>query len=447
MMERVPTILIVDDEVSNLDSLERIFAKEDMRVVRATSGKEAVDVFKRHEVDVVLTDLLMPGMSGTDLLKALRALGPEVEVVMMTAYGTVETAVDAMKEGAYDFVEKPLKKMTIVKTVRKALERRSLVMENRQLRQQITSQRDRTIVGNSPPWRRTLEFASQAAPSMANVLIQGESGTGKELLARYIHDNSPRSGGSFVAVNCAAVPETIIEGEMFGYERGAFTGAVQKRDGFFKQAEGGTLFLDEVGEVPPQVQVKLLRVIQEGEYTPLGGKQRNADVRLIAATNKDLAQEVGEGRFREDLFYRLNVMLIESPPLRHRRDDIPLLADHFLKVFTKRDGKPLVGISELAMNRLMDYSWPGNIRELENAIERAVVIARDETVGPADLPDAIEQEGEPATSISITVGTSLDDIERLVIRETLKHTKGDKKLAAHLLGIAPRTIYRKLENL
>ncbi|MBW2261928.1 MAG: sigma-54-dependent Fis family transcriptional regulator [Deltaproteobacteria bacterium] len=446
-MDSVPTILIVDDEVHNLDSLERIFKKEEMRVVRATSGKEAIEIFKRHEVDVVLTDLLMPGMSGVDLLKALRALAPEAEVVMMTAYGTVETAVDAMKEGAYDFVEKPLKRMTIVKTVRKALERRSLVMENRQLRQQITSQKQRTIVGNSPPWRRTLELASQAAPSMANVLIQGESGTGKEILARYIHDNSPRSGKAFVAVNCAAVPETIIEGEMFGYERGAFTGAVQKREGFFAQAGGGTLFLDEVGEVPPQVQVKLLRVIQEGEYMPLGGKQEIADVRLIAATNKDLALEVSEGRFREDLFYRLNVILIESPPLRHRRDDITLLADHFLKVFALRDGKDVSTISELTMNRLMDYSWPGNIRELENAIERAVVLARGSSVEPGDLPDAVKAEDRVSESIHVTVGTSLEDIERLVIRETLKHTGGDKKLAAHLLGIAPRTIYRKLENL
>jgi len=446
-MERVPTILVVDDEASSLESLERIFVKEGMRVVRATSGREAVEVFKRHEVDVVLTDLLMPGMSGAELMRALRTLAPEVEVVMMTAYGTVETAVDAMKDGAYDFVEKPLKKAAIVKTITKALEKRYLVVENRQLRQQISSQRERTIVGNSPPWRRTLELSLQAAPSMANVLIQGESGTGKELLARYIHEHSPRSGGPLVTVNCAAIPETIIEAEMFGYERGAFTGAVQKREGFFTQATGGTIFLDEVGEVPPQVQVKLLRAIQEGEFTPLGGRQQSADVRIIAATNKDLAQEVAEGRFREDLFYRLNVILIECPPLRHRRDDIPLLADHFVRAFALRDGKDVRSISELAMNRLMDYPWPGNIRELENAMERAVVLAKKDVVEADDLPDAIQRQSRPAEAIQVTVGTSLDDIERLVIRETLKHTGGDKKLAAHLLGIAPRTIYRKLENL
>ncbi len=446
-MQPAPTILIVDDEKSNLDSLERIFDKEGMRILRAPAGKDAVEIFKRHQVDVVLTDLLMPGMSGVELLRALKTLSPEVEVILMTAYGTVETAVDAMKEGAYDFIEKPFKKMVIVKTVTRALEKRSLVVENMRLRQQINSQKDRTIVGNSPPWRRTLALAAQAAPSMANVLIQGESGTGKELLARYIHDSSPRATGSFVAVNCAAIPETIIEGEMFGYERGAFTGAVQRREGFFAQARAGTLFLDEVGEVPPHVQVKLLRVIQEGEYTPLGGRQEFADVRLIAATNKDLALEVAEGRFREDLFYRLNVVLMESPPLRHRRDDIPLLADHFLTVFARRDGKSINGISPQAMNLLMDHSWPGNIRELENAIERAVVIARGETVEAGDLPEAVVAADRPSEEIRVTVGTSLEDIERLVIRETLRHTGGDKKLAAHLLGIAPRTIYRKLELL
>jgi two-component system response regulator HydG len=441
------TLLIIDDEESNLRSLEKIFAREGYKVLTAPAGKEGLDLLRGHDVDVIVTDLLMPGMSGAELLRAARALSPEVEVILMTAYGTVETAVEAMKDGAYDFVEKPLKKMAISKSVRMALERRRLVQENKRLRVQLSSSSKREIVGNSPLWRQTLDLARQAAGSMANVLILGESGTGKEVLARFIHSNSDRAGKPFIAVNCAAIPETIIEAELFGYEKGSFTGAVTKREGYISQSHGGTLLLDEVGDIPLHVQVKLLRVLQEGEYTPLGGQQRMADFRLIASTNKELAQEVSDGRFRDDLYYRINVVEITCPPLRHRKDDVPILAGTFLKKFAARDGKSIQDFTEAAAKRLTDYGWPGNIRELENTVERAVVLAKGNMIDLAELPRTIIEESAPRGTIQISIGTPLEEIERIVIRETLKKTEGDKKLAAHLLGIAPRTIYRKLENL
>jgi len=442
-----PAILIIDDEDSNLRSLEKIFVKEGYRVFTAHNGKEGLDIVRTKEIDVIVTDLLMPGMSGVDLLRAVKTMNPEIEVIMMTAYGTVETAVEAMKEGAYDFVEKPLKRVFITKSVQKALERRKLVLENRNLHARLKTRVTKEIIGQSPAWRQTLDIARQTARSMANVLIVGESGTGKEVLARFIHSISDRAEKPFIAVNCAAIPETIIEAELFGYEKGAFTGAIARREGYIAQANGGTLLLDEIGEIPLQVQVKLLRVLQEGEYTPLGGIQKNADFRLIASTNRDLKQEVAEGRFREDLYYRINVVEIECPPLRNRRDDIPILAEYFLKNFSIRDGKQVEGFSQEAMKRMIDYTWPGNIRELENTVERAVVLTRTRIIDLCDLPASITQYQTPTETIQISIGTPLEEIERMVIRETLKKTGGDKKLAASLLGIATRTIYRKLDSL
>src|SRR5882724_10048278 len=292
------TVLVVDDEASNLASLEKIFQREGLRVFTADGAKTALEQCRKHRVQVVLTDLMMPGTTGVELLRAIKEISPDTEVVLMTAYGTVETAVQAMRDGAYDFVEKPLKRMTIVKSVRKAAERQSLVAENRSLRQELKLLTTREIVGQSPALRRVLDVATQAAPSSATVLVLGESGTGKERLARYIHERSARARGAFVAVNCAAIPETILEAELFGHERGSFTGAVARREGRFARARGGTLFLDEIGELTPSVQVKLLRVIQEGEYEPVGGHPVRADMRLLAATNRDLAAEVEAGRFR-----------------------------------------------------------------------------------------------------------------------------------------------------
>jgi DNA-binding NtrC family response regulator len=439
------TVLVVDDEASNLASLQKIFEREQMRVLVADSAKVALDLVRKHRVQVVLTDLMMPGTSGLELLKAVKEVAPDAEVVVMTAYGTVETAVQAMREGAYDFVEKPLKRMTIVKSVRKAAERQKLVVENRSLRQELKLLTTREIIGQSPVLRRVLDVATQAAPSTATVLVLGESGTGKELLARYLHGKSARASGPFVAVNCAAIPESILEAELFGHERGAFTGAVARREGRFAKARGGTLFLDEIGELSPAVQVKILRVLQEGEYEPVGGNTVVSDARIIAATNRDLAAEVEAGRFREDLYYRLNVIALTAPPLRSRREDVALLVDHFLGIYCKKNGRARLGVPREVLVRLTDYSWPGNVRELENVIERAAVLCRGDLLRLEDLPDSVAQASAPTPdALSFPIGTPLDEVEMRMIRETLKHTQGDKPLAAQLLRISARTIYRKL---
>jgi len=439
------TVLVVDDEPSNVASLEKIFGREGMRVLTADGAKTALEVARKHRVQVVLTDLMMPGVNGVELLKALKEITPDTEVVLMTAYGTVETAVQTMREGAYDFVEKPLKRMNIVKSVKKAAERHSLVAENRSLREELKLLTTREIVGQSAALRRVLDVATQAAPSSATVLVLGESGTGKELIARYIHGKSGRAAGPFVAVNCAAIPESILEAELFGHERGAFTGAVSKREGRFARARGGTLFLDEIGELTPAVQVKLLRVLQEGEYEPVGGNPVKADVRIVAATNRDLASEVEAGRFREDLYYRLNVIAVTAPPLRNRAEDVPLLVDHFLGVYCKKNGRPRLIVPPEVIRKLTDYSWPGNVRELENVIERATVLCRSDTLRLDDLPDAVAQASAPAPSaLTFAIGTPLEEVEHRLIRETLAYTSGDKSLAAQLLGISTRTIYRKL---
>jgi DNA-binding NtrC family response regulator len=439
------TVLVVDDEPSNLASLQKIFEREQMRVLTADSAKAALDVVRKQRVQVVLTDLMMPGTSGLELLKAVREVAPDTEVVVMTAYGTVETAVQAMRDGAYDFVEKPLKRMTIVKSVRKAAERQSLVVENRSLRQELKLLTTREIVGQSGTLRRVLDVATQAAPSSATVLILGESGTGKELLARFVHGKSGRASGPFVAVNCAAIPESILEAELFGHERGAFTGAVNRREGRFAKARGGTLFLDEIGELSPAVQVKILRVLQEGEYEPVGGNTVKSDARIVAATNRDLAAEVEAGRFREDLYYRLNVIALTAPPLRSRREDIPLLVDHFLGVYCRKNGRARLSVPREVLARLSDYGWPGNVRELENVVERAAVLCRGDVLRIEDLPDAVAQAtAPPPSALTFAIGTPLDEVEMRMIRETLKHTQGDKPLAAQLLRISARTIYRKL---
>ena len=439
------TVLVVDDEASNLASLEKIFQREGMRVFTADGAKSALELVRRHRVQVVLTDLMMPGTSGAELLRALKEVSPDTEVVLMTAYGTVETAVQAMRDGAYDFVEKPLKRMTIVKSVRKAAERQSLVAENRSLRQELKLLTNREIVGQSPALRRVLDVATQAAPSSATVLILGESGTGKELIARYIHSKSGRAAGPFVGVNCAAIPESILEAELFGHERGAFTGAIAKREGRFARARGGTLFLDEIGELSPAVQVKILRVLQEGEYEPVGGHTVKADARIVAATNRDLVSEVETGRFREDLYYRLNVIAVTAPPLRARREDIPLLVDHFLGVYCTKNGRARLTIPSDVLRKLMDYSWPGNVRELENVVERAAVLCRAEVLSLSDLPDAVASATpRPPSELTFAIGTPLSEVEQRMIRDTLSHTGGDKSLAAQLLGISTRTIYRKL---
>ncbi|MCB9707233.1 MAG: sigma-54-dependent Fis family transcriptional regulator [Myxococcales bacterium] len=445
MTEGTITIVVVDDEASNRESLEKIFQREKFRVLLAENGQVALDLCRQHRVHVVLSDLMMPGMTGLDLIKALKTVSPDTETVMMTAYGTIETAVSAMREGAYDFVEKPLKRAQIVKTIRKAVERHALITENRLLKLQLSSLNNKAIIGSSPALRRALEVATQAAPSTASILILGQSGTGKELLARHIHQHSNRHG-AFIAVNLSALPDSIVEAELFGYEPGAFTGAERRRDGRIAQADGGTLFLDEIGELAPQVQVKLLRVLQHREYEPLGGKTRQADFRLVTATNRDLYGEVTTGNFREDLYYRLNVIAITAPRLSDRKSDIPLLVDHFLDLYCRRNQKPEIVISKPALERLMGYNWPGNVRELENIVERLVVLSTGTRVDVEDLPPPISTVAPHQGDLVFTIGTPLQELETRAIRATLDHTGGDKQLAAQLLGISARTIYRKLET-
>ncbi len=443
-----PVILIVDDDEGNRSSLGRIFSREGFSVLYAVTGEEGLAQLRGNMVNVMVTDLKMPGMDGLELLRSARAISPEVEVILMTAYGTVETAVEAMKVGAYDFVTKPFRKAQIVKAVRQALEKQSLVLENKSLRAQLAHiLGDREIIGTSPAMKRTLDLIRQAAPSTATVLLEGKSGTGKELLARTVHTISPRREHPFIAVNLAALPETIIESELFGYEKGAFTGATGRKEGRFSLADKGTLFLDEVAEIPPQMQVKLLRVLQEGEFERLGGVNTvKVDVRIVGATNKDLAEEVSAGRFRQDLYYRLNVINVKIPSLRERSEDIPLLATHFLRTFAEQNGKKVECFSPEAMDLLEGYHWPGNVRELQSVVERAVVLARQEVIGPDDLPATVTTGQMEVPAMVISLGTPLEEIEQKVIRETLRMTKGDKRLAARLLGIATRTIYRKVDK-
>lgn len=444
-------ILVVDDERGILESLRKIFEREGYVVSTTDSGEEALAQLRAARIDLVLADIMMPKMSGMELLRATKAIAPGTEVVMMTAFGTVENAVECMREGAYDFISKPLRRAIVVRSAQRALERRALMHENRVLREAISSDGGRDIVGQSAAMQRTLELVQQAAPSLATMLLMGQSGTGKELLARHIHRLSDRSSKPFVAINCAALPETLLETELFGHERGAFTGAAARREGRFERADGGTIFLDEIGETSPAVQVRLLRVLQEGEIERVGGESTvRVDVRVVAATNRNLEEDVAHGRFREDLYYRLNVIQVRVPPLSERYGDVPLLAQHFLQRYAEKNRKPMRGLSEAAIKALDSYHWPGNVRELENTLERAVVLCRSDVVGLDDLPDTIvkraaSSESKPtADGIFVPFGMPLEEIERRIILTTLERTGGDKKTAARLLGIAARTIYRKL---
>jgi len=437
-------VLVVDDEEANRQALERILSRERYRVRHAATGREALASLRAERPDLMLTDLRMPGMSGLELLRAARTLEPDLEVIVMTAYGTVETAVEAMKEGAWDFVTKPLRRSDLVRAVRKALEKRALVVENRSLKDRLAQATQSELIGRSPAMHRLLEEGRQVADSLASVLITGESGTGKGLLARWIHQASPRREHRLITVNCAALPEALLESELFGHEAGAFTSARQRKAGRFDLARGGTLFLDEVTEMLPQVQVKLLRVLQDGEYERVGGtKTLRADVRIIAATNRSPEQAIADGQLREDLFYRLNVIRLEVPPLRRRPSDIPLLARHFAGIHARRNGRPVTGISAEALVALSSWSWPGNVRELENAIERAVVLSRGDILQTTDLPPAIRQYSVAPDTLTFAVGTPLKTVERRMIEATLSQTDGDKALAAQLLGITARTIYRR----
>jgi two-component system response regulator HydG len=456
MAEQLPTgnpvhLIVVDDEPGILTSLRKIFEREAIAVTATDSGEHALACLRESGAQVILADVMMPKMNGIDLLRAVKAASPATEVVMMTAFGTVENAVECMRQGAYDFIVKPLKRAIVVRSVQRAVERHRLLHENLVLRAAVEAAQTQPVIGQSAAMRRTLQMVRQAAPSAATILLTGESGTGKELLARTVHRCGESSDGPYVPVNCAALPETLLETELFGHEKGAFTGATGRRIGRFERADGGTIFLDEIGETSPAVQVRLLRVLQESEIERVGANEVvPVNVRVVAATRRNLKEDVADGRFREDLFYRLNVIPIHIPPLRERHGDVALLAQHFLAHYCAKNKKPLAGFSEAATAALEAYAWPGNVRELENAIERAVVLCRSESIGVGDLPDALggaRPPEEPKEGMLVPYGLSLQEIELQIIRETLRRNANDKKKTAYLLGVAPRTIRRKIEEI
>jgi len=385
------TLLVADDDPGLRESLERTLTREGYKVVLASDGRAALERVQAGGVDLIVTDLRMPGLTGLELLRAAKAIMPDVDVILLTAFGTVEEAVKAMKDGAYDFLTKPFRREQLIKLVDKALERRDLIEQNKALKKQLEDIRAKgQMIGASPSFRRMLTLVEQVADSSATILIQGESGTGKELVARTIHERSARRNGPFVAVNCAALPETLLESELFGYEKGAFTGAVGRKEGRFELANGGTLFLDEVADLSLVTQPKILRMLQEGEFERLGGtRSLQVDVRIVAATNQDLSEMVKEKRFREDLYYRLNVITVRVPPLRERHEDIRVLAQHYLRVYAAKNGRKLEGFSNEALERLESYAWPGNVRELENLIERTVLLARKDRIDAEDLPEEV----------------------------------------------------------
>ncbi len=437
-------VLVVDDEASNRTALERILVREQLEVIHASDGEEALQRVRIERPHLMLTDLKMPGITGLELLKLARSLNPSLEVIVMTAYGTVENAVEAMKEGAADFVTKPLRRADIVRAVRRALERRRLVIENQELRDELARTRQDDVVGRSAPIQGLMEEARQVADSLATVLLTGESGTGKGRLARWIHEHSPRREHKLITVNCGALPESLLESELFGHEPGAFTGAQGRREGRFDLARGGTLFLDEVTEMSPSVQVKLLRVLQDGEYERVGGTRTlTADVRILAATNRDPEDAIQHGALREDLYYRLNVIRLQVPTLHARRDDIPLLAHHFLKQHAARNRREVAAFAPEVIEALCGWHWPGNVRELENAIERAVVLCRGDTIELEHLPVALRAIPPQPDALTFRLGTPLKEVERTMIEATLAACDGDKPMAARLLGITARTIYRR----
>src|SRR5499426_668219 len=448
-MPEPASILVADDDPGLRESLERTLAREGYRVVVASDGQAALERLQGGGVDLVLTDLKMPGLSGIELLRAAKAIAPDVDVILLTAFGTIEEAVKAMKDGAYDFLTKPVQRAQLQRVIRQALERRDLIQQNRALQQRLDALlKQGDVIGASPAFRRMMTLVQQVADSSATVLVQGESGTGKELVARAIHERSPRRQGPFVAVNCAALPETLLESELFGYEKGAFTGAAGRKEGRFELASGGTLFLDEVADLSLVTQPKILRVLQEGEFERLGGTRTlQVDVRIVAATNRDLSEMVKDKRFREDLYYRLNVITVRVPPLREHPEDIRLLAQHYLRVYSAKNGRKLEGFSTEAIARLESYAWPGNVRELENLVERSVLLARKDRIDAEDLPEEVMGvKRPPRDAILELVGTPLADIEERLLDETLRITGGNKTQAAELLGIDVRTVARKLER-
>jgi two-component system NtrC family response regulator len=440
-------ILVVDDEPAQLELLSGFLNKQGFETVLADSGSKALEIFRQEPIDLVITDQKMPDMSGLDLLKAVRLVNPETAVVVITAYGTVDTAVAAIKSGAADYLSKPVNLDELLYRVEQVRERRRLLTENRELREALQSHhRIDGIIGEGGRMLEVFSLVRRVASSEATVLIRGESGTGKELIAKAIHYGSPRASGPMIRVNCAALPEALLESELFGHEKGAFTGALAARKGRFELADGGTLFLDEIGDLPLPLQAKLLRVLQEKEFERLGSsKPIRVNVRILVASHRDLEALLKAGQFREDLYYRLNVVTISLPPLRERREDLPLLMDHFLRLFSEKNQKTIRGVTQEAREILLRYDYPGNVRELENIIERAVVLTRDDVIGRADLPlctQGLEGEEPKEASLPATV----EAVERKMITEALARSGGIQTRAAELLGISERALRYKLNK-
>lgn len=447
MAEGTARILIVDDEPSLREYLGIALEREGYEVGKAESGEEARRLLEEDAYDLALVDLRMPGADGLEVLRRAKGVDPTLMVMMMTAYSTVETAVEAMKEGAFDYLIKPFKTEVLKAQIRRALEHRALHRENVWLRREVeTKYRFENIVGKSPKMQELFETILRVGGSRATVLVTGERGTGKELVARAIHFNSPRKGGSFVPVNCSAIPQELMESELFGHVKGAFTGAVASREGVFELAHGGTLFLDEISEIPLTLQVKLLRVIQEREFRRVGGtKEIRVDVRIISATNRNLAEAVVKGSFRDDLFDRLNVVQLNVPPLRDRTEDIPLLVYHFLQRFSSEVERPIKQVAPEALALLEAYQWPGNVRELENVIERAVTLARSDRIDVADLPESVHRssQNQPAPielpSGGISIERVVAGVERSLLEQALRRTGGVQTRAAELVGCSLRS--------
>lgn len=444
-------ILIVDDEEGMRRLLARVLSREGYEANAVGGGAEALQLIAAEKYDLVITDIKMPGMGGLELLQEIKSYDPALPIIVITAYGTVESAVQALRSGAYDYITKPFETDEIKLTVAKAFERERLIAENRYLHQELEGRYSFSgIVGSSPGMRRVFDISGSVAGSNANVLITGESGTGKELIARSIHFNSARKEKPFIVLNCAALPETLLESELFGHERGAFSGAIATKKGRFELAHQGTLFIDEVGEMTLTAQVKLLRVLQEHEFERVGGTRTiQSDVRIVAATNKDLEEQVKRGAFREDLFYRLNVVNIHVPPLRERREDIEPLARHFLEKFARETGKKIDQIAPRALSSLLAYEWPGNVRELQNAVERAVVLVRGNVITPRDLPQGMQGEDQICLELPERGGSLteiLEDLERQLIIQTLRREKGSQTRAATALGIKRTTLRYKMEK-
>ena len=445
--------MVVDDDSAHRTMLKTLIGGWGYAVSEADDGSTAVEKIKDTAFDLVLMDVRMVKVSGLEALETIKAVNPAIPVIIMTAYSSVETAVKALKQGAHDYLTKPLDFDKLRLTIDRAMEHTRLKEENRLLRETLGQQFDnQNIIGKSPAMLKLLETVSQVAPSEATVLISGESGTGKELIAGAIHFNSLRKDGPFVKINCAAITETLLESELFGHEKGAFTGADRRKEGRFRQAHGGTLLLDEVSEMSLMMQVKLLRALQEREFNRVGGEATiQVDVRVIAATNKDLMEQIDDGAFREDLYYRLNVVELEVPPLSHRKEDVPLLAQHFLATFVAKNRKEIKGFTPKAMDNLIRYDWPGNVRELMNAVERGVVLARTDYLDVTDFSFMqnsmlqTDQDSADSAALSVKGDVPLEEIEKAAILSTLQAAGGNKSEAARRLGITRKTLHKKLK--